>query len=292
MNNESFHFICPSEYDDINSESIDVEDISQQSNISNHSNYISTKNLAFELEDNLAESQGTNSLNNKSEEEHKNESSEISLLFSSTSRQSSTNFTNKNKLNKKRKNTHNNLSSDNLLRKVQVHYFSFLISFLNYLLELFKYDYKFLELDYSIKKNINKNANKRKSKIGEENKKIINSFDDDTVEKIISQNISNQYKRYEKNQNQLICEAVKENKILYNILKENHINIFKKFYFTSCRLINLRDYGLDQCIKLPNDVKIHMDLLKQNDAFGEVYKKSINECILKNFYPKAKFLFY
>ena len=116
MNNESFHFICPSEYDDINSESIDVEDISQQLNISDHSNYISTKNLAFELKDNLAELQGNNSLNNKSEEEHKNESSEISLIFRSTSRQSSTNFTNKNKLNKKRKNTHNNLSSDNLFQ--------------------------------------------------------------------------------------------------------------------------------------------------------------------------------
>ena len=51
------------------------------------------------------------------------------------------------------------------------------------MLELFKYDYKFLELDYRIKKNINKNVKKRK--IG--NVKIINSFDDVSVEKIISQ---------------------------------------------------------------------------------------------------------
>ena len=288
MINESFHFICSSEYDDINSGNIDNEDISQQSNISNHSNYISTKNLAFELEDNLAESQGTNSLNNKSEEEHKNESSEISLLFSSTSRQSSTNFTNKNKLNKKRKNTHNNLSSDNLLRKVQVHYFSFLISFLNYLLELFKYDYKFLELDYRIKKNINKNEKKRK--IG--NVKIINSFDDVSVEKIISQKISKQYKKYEESHNQIICEAVKRNKILYNILKDKHLNIFKKFYFTTSKLINLKEYGEDKCIKLPNEVITHIDLLKDNSDFEEEYKKSINQCILKNYFPKSKFIFY
>jgi hypothetical protein len=147
-------------------------------------------------------------------------------------------------------------------------------------------------LDYSIKKNINKDANKRKSKIGEENKKIINSFDDNTVEKIISQNISKQYKLYEKNQNELICEAVKGNETLYNILKDNHLNIFKKFYFTRSKLINLKEYGLDKCIKLPNDVKTHIDLLKQNESFGEEYKKRINECILKNFFPKAKFLFY
>ena len=288
MLNESFYFICPSEYDDINSESIDVEDISQQSNISDHSNYISTKNLAFELKDNLAELQGNNSLNNKSEEEHKNESSEISLLFSSTSRQSSTNFTNKNKLNKKRKNTHNKLSSDNLLRKVQVHYFSFLISFLNYLLELFKYDYKFLELDYRIKKNINKNVKKRK--IG--NVKIINSFDDVSVEKIISQKRKKQCKKYEENHNQIICEAVKRNKILYNILKDKHLNIFKKFYFTTSKLINLKEYGEDKCIKLPNEVKTHIDLLKDNSDFGEEYKKSINQCIIKNYIPKSKFIFY
>ena len=288
MINESFHFICPSENDDINSEGIDVEDISQQLNISDHSNYISTKNLAFELKDNLAELQGNNSLNNKSEEEHKNESSEISLLFSSTSRQSSTNFTNKNKLNKKRKNTHNNLSSDNLLRKVQVHYFSFLISFLNYLLELFKYDYKFLELDYRIKKNINKNVKKRK--IG--NVKIINSFDDVSVEKIISQKRKKQCKKYEENHNQIICEAVKRNKILYNILKDKHLNIFKKFYFTTSKLINLKEYGEDKCIKIPNEVKTHIDLLKDNSDFGEEYKKSINQCIIKNYIPKSKFIFY
>jgi hypothetical protein len=288
MNNESFHFICPSEYDDINSESIDVEDISQQLNISDHSNYISTKNLAFELKDNLAELQGNNSLNNKSEEEHKNESSEISLIFRSTSRQSSTNFTNKNKLNKKRKNTHNKLSSDNLLRKVQVHYFSFLISFLNYLLELFKYDYKFLELDYRIKKNINKNVKKRK--IG--NVKIINSFDDVSVEKIISQKRKKQCKKYDESHNLIICEAVKRNKILYNILKDKHLNIFKKFYFTTSKLINLKEYGEDKCIKLPNKVKTHIDLLKDNSDFGEEYKKSINQCIIKNYFPKSRFIFY
>jgi hypothetical protein len=228
----------------------------------------------------------------KHEKEDKEEPS-IDPSHNSSSSKISTNFINKKKeMNKKRKNPHNRLSSDNLLRKIQVHYFTFIISFLNFLLQYFNYEYKFLKLDYSIKKNINKDANKRKCKIGNENKKIFNFFDDDTVEKIISQNISNQYKRYEKNQNQLICEVVKENKTLYNILKDSHLNIFKKFYFSSEKLINLKEYGLDKCIKLPNDVKTHKDLLKQNEAFGEEYKKSVNECILKNFFPKAKFLFY
>ena len=220
---------------------------------------------------------------NSEHEIEENNGPSLNSRDDSASRLNSTDFSNK-----KRKKTHNRLSSDNLLRKIQVHYFGFLISFLNFLLAYFNYKHKFLKLDYSIKKNINKDINKRKSK----NEKIINSFDNDTVKKIISQNISKQYKHYEKNQNELICEAVRENETLYNILKDNHLNIFKKFYFTKCKLINLKEYGFDKCIKLPNNIKTHKDLLKQNEAFGDEYKKSINECILKNFFPKAKFLFY
>jgi hypothetical protein len=226
----------------------------------------------------------------KLEDQYKKESSEKESYYS-TSKQSSTHFTNK-KLTKKRKNPHNRFTSDNLLRKVQVHYLTFLISFLNFLLKYFNYEYKFLKLDYSIKKNINKDVDKRKIEIGNGDKTIINCFDDDTVEKIISQNISKQYKQYNENQNKFICEAVKRNAIMNNILKDNHLNIFKKFYFTSSKLINLKEYGLDNCIKLPNNIKTHIDLLKKNESFGEKYKKCINEVILKTFFKRAKFLFY
>jgi len=291
MLNESFELIFSSEYDNINSEIINDEDYSQLSNESEYSKSINTKKLIFEHKINLADSQENNSLNNNFEDEHKNISSEISLHFCSTSRQNSIDLTNKNKLlNKKRKNPHNKFSSDNLLRKVQIHYFSFLISFLNFLLKHFKYDYTFFELDYSIKSNINKYVNKRKIVIGNENERIINSFNNVTVEKIISQKISKKFELYEENHNLIICEAVKRNKIMYNILKDNHLNIFKKFYFTSIKLINLKEYGLDTCIKLPNDVETHIDLLKKFFDFG--YKRCINNCILKNYFPKSKFLFY
>lgn len=225
----------------------------------------------------------------KTEKEDKRESF-INRYHDSTS----TNFSNKKKkINKKEKKPHNRLSSDNLLRKIQVHYFSFLISFLNFLLKYYNYEYKFLKLDYSIKPNINKDAKKKSWEVGNENKKIINSLDDATVETIISQNISRQYKQYKENQNQFICEAVKQNKVLNNILKDNHLNIFKKFYFTSNKIINLKEYGSDnKFIKLPKNIKTHIDLLKKNEVFGEEYRKSINESILKNYFPKAKFLFY
>ena len=119
------------------------------------------------------------------EKEDKEEESSINKSHNSNSSKISTDFANKKtELNKKRKSPHNRLTSDNLLRKIQVHYFTFIISFLNFLLKHFNYKHKFFQLDYSIKKNINKNANKRK--IRNENKIIINSFGDYTIEKIIS----------------------------------------------------------------------------------------------------------
>ena len=47
---------------------------------------------------------------------------------------------------------HDKLVTDNLLRKFQIHYLSFIISFLNEILLLFKYHKKFLKLDNELKK--------------------------------------------------------------------------------------------------------------------------------------------
>ena len=52
--------------------------------------------------------------------------------------------------------THDKFAPDNLLRKIQVHYLTFIISFLNEILLLFKYHKKFLKIDYEFNKNVNK----------------------------------------------------------------------------------------------------------------------------------------
>ena len=58
---------------------------------------------------------------------------------------------------------HDKKSSDNILRKIQVHYLSFIIDFLNNILRILKYDRQFLELDYNFKKDVNrKHINKLK----------------------------------------------------------------------------------------------------------------------------------
>ena len=62
----------------------------------------------------------------------------------------------KNNSKENKKKTHDKNTSDNLLRKVQVHYLSFIVNYLNDILKNLKYKQKFFNLDYDFKSNINK----------------------------------------------------------------------------------------------------------------------------------------
>ena len=78
------------------------------------------------------------------------------------------------------------------------------------------------------------------------------------------------------------------------ILSENYLKLFKKFYYKSNRIINLKDYGLDKNIILSKDVKMYKDLLKDNENFNEYkeYHKKLNECVIQHFLPDLIFTFY
>ena len=56
--------------------------------------------------------------------------------------------------NKNKLKYHDKNSSDNLLRKIQVHYISFIISFINEILKNLDYNKRFFKLDYKFKFNI------------------------------------------------------------------------------------------------------------------------------------------
>ena len=57
---------------------------------------------------------------------------------------------------KRKKRIHDRNIVDNILRKVQTHYMTFILLFLNDLLEEFNFNKKFLKLDYRFKKIIKK----------------------------------------------------------------------------------------------------------------------------------------
>ena len=179
--------------------------------------------------------------------------------------------------------THDKFAPDNLLRKIQVHYLTFIISFLNEILLLFKYHKKFLKLNYEFKKNVNK--------------KNVQEIKKQKIIDIVCNKISKKYRNVEYS-NSSICEQIKDNEVLNKILSENYLSLFKKIYYKSSRIINLKEYGLDQNIVLSKEVKMFDDLLKCNDkeTFDDKdqYKKYLKECALQNYLPESesKILFY
>ena len=182
---------------------------------------------------------------------------------------------------KEGKKIHDKNTIDNLLRKVQVHYLSFIIKFLNtILLILNKKNIRFKKLDYKFKQNVRKDFVDilKKSNIGE----------------IISSKISGKYKK-EKNDNfnENLLKKYKEDRILNKIFSENYLILFRKIYYKSQKKINLKEYGLDigEGIKLSDDVKMYKDLLKdkKGNELNEEYKSNLNKCIFQHFFSNSFF---
>lgn len=165
---------------------------------------------------------------------------------------------------------HDKFSTDNLLRKIQVHYISFIVSFLNEILEQLDFKQQFLKLDYVFKKNVNM--------------KFVESLKQKNLGEIICNKISSKYKKDE-NANLIIYEEVKKNEVLNNIFSENYLKFFKKIYYKNKKNINLKEYGLDKDIKLSKKVKLFDDLLKGKNAsdIDKEYQKKINECAIQNY---------
>jgi hypothetical protein len=180
----------------------------------------------------------------------------------------------------KNKRIHDKNCSDNVLRKLQNHYISFILSFLNCILTNLKYEEnkRFLKLDYNFKKKIKK-----------EN---VKSLKNKTIGDIISNKISRKYKYEREDFNKQLCDEIKLNdSVLRDILSENYLLFFKKIYYKSINKISFGEYGLNKEIILPKKVKMYKDLLKDNedkDSYNFDSKK-INKCVARNFIPELAF---
>ena len=173
--------------------------------------------------------------------------------------------------------THDKFSTDNLLRKIQVHYLTFIVNFINIILKTLNYEQRFFKLDYGLKKNVNK--------------KYFDSLKNKTIGEILCNKISIKYKKQNENANIKVYEQIKDMEILKKILSENYLKLFKKIYFKSNKIINLKEYGLDQEIYLTKPVKMFKDLLKDNEA-SDIYQTNIAECAAQNYLPDTIFVFH
>ena len=171
------------------------------------------------------------------------------------------------------KNYHTKFAYDNIIRKIQVHFLNFLVSFINEILKHYEFKQKFFNIDYNIKKDIKKEniENLKSLEIGE------------ILCKDISKKYKNQYKEDVKINNKIYLEVIKNDNIR-KILSEKYINIFKNIYYKNKR--DLNDYGLN--IKLSNDVKTYKDLLKKynkdNDYKEEIIKAGKRCYIYEKFF--------
>jgi hypothetical protein len=239
-------------------------------------------NISIELKDNKYfpffddnKKEKNNSLN----EEEKYESEENQLYFIDNFKKPLKIFKNKKRGREKKKDTtkiHDKYRIDNILTKIQVHYLSFIISFINDILKNLHFKQRFLDLDYKYKRNIKKN--------------FAISLKTKNIKDIICNKITSKFKKDE-NSNSSIYNEIKENKVLNKLLSENYLLLFKKIYYRSSKIVNLREYGLDKDIILSSDVKMFEDLLKDIDCLdvNKEYKKKIIQCVNNNYFPSLLF---
>ena len=168
---------------------------------------------------------------------------------------------------------HDKHTADNLLKKIQVHYLTFIVQFLNEILKFLNLEQRFRNLVYEFKSNVNK--------------EFVNSLKTKTIGDIISTQISIKYKKVAPNINKNIYEQTKLDTILNKIFSENYLLFFRKFYFKSERIINLKEYGLNQKLILSEKAKMYKDLIENKDY---VYKRYLKECVNRHFFSDSLFI--
>ena len=175
--------------------------------------------------------------------------------------------------------SHGIYSEDNILVKIQTHYLNFIISFLNSIFPLFNYHKELKNLDKSFKINI------KKSNLNEYLNKT-------TIGEIISNKISEKYTSIDDkiNENKNIYEEIKHIPILKEILSQNYLTFFKKFYYFSDSYINLKDFGLNKTIILSKKVKNFNHLLINNEKRGSKYIMFLKEYARRNYMPGLIFI--
>ena len=176
---------------------------------------------------------------------------------------------------------HNKFATDNLLRKIQVHYMSCILEAVNEVLKALNYNTPFLKCDYEFKKNVNKD--------------FFDSLKNKKLSDILINDISAKYRNKDININRTIYDNLKDDKILKNLFDENYITFFENVYYKSDKKFNLKKYGLEKEIIFSKNVKMFKDLLKvnkNNDVNNQKYIEDLNICVTKNYLPYQKFMMY
>ena len=167
------------------------------------------------------------------------------------------------------KKLHDKFKTDNQIRTIQVHYFNFIIKFLNTILNELNLNYFFLDLSYKYKQ---KTQKKHRKELEEK------TIRDILLEAPISGKIKVKDENYNKN---IIKKIDEEDKYLCSILDKKYLSFFETIYCTNLNKINLNLFNcIDKEINLYKKVNKFIDLIDNED---EKYKKKMEETAKKYF---------
>jgi hypothetical protein len=182
---------------------------------------------------------------------------------------------------KKKRKTHNKYDWDNIKRKIQVHYFKFLVEFVNKaILEILK------EYNKGFDKKIN-TENIQFKKISYDFAKKIDSesfhlLKTKKLKDILIENTSKKFRNF--NNKDIYNNIIKLNKNVNNILNNYYLELFDVFYYQKDN-INLSKYGIDLVISL-DGIERFQEFLKsqkENEPNFDLYKQRIEQSIYKEF---------
>ena len=176
----------------------------------------------------------------------------------------------------KKKRIHDKFSDDNKIRKINVHFYSFLLNFINTILEYTEINQEFKSIDYKYKNILNKNN--------------FSSLKHSNICDVLSLDISPKFKTMPNETNKNVCEQSVKNPVIKNLLNEKYFNLFKDIYYINKRNINMEKYGLKQIIHLPIKIKMFYEFIEKNrkkydekSNDGDEYAISLKECTRKYF---------
>lgn len=174
------------------------------------------------------------------------------------------------------KKSHNKYKVDNQVRTIQVHYFTFLIKFLNTIFSGLNLDYSLKDLSYEYKKKTTKEY-----RIKLEQKTIRQILLETPITRKRNTKID-----LDCNKN-IIKKIEEKDQYLFNILDKNFLYFFENIFFKNLKTINLSLFNcINKEINMNKNVNMFVDIFDEED---EIYKKKMEKTAKKYFIKNRNF---
>ena len=173
------------------------------------------------------------------------------------------------------KRIHDKSRADNIISKIQIHYFTFLIQFLNAIMKNLGLKYSFYDLKYNYKNNTTKYQR--------------DILEKKTIKEILLEApITKKGKKEENNNREIIQKLENESIIMINILDKKFLSFFNNIYYRKEDDIkdnfNLLNLNLNcNILNILKNVNTFEDIFKEDDF---VYKQKVKDIAEKNFCKK------